>query len=430
MSSWDSSQLMERVANKENLRHAWKRVRSNKGSPGPDGITIEDTQASLEEVLDRLARALRDGRYRPGPVRKVEIPKANGGKRTLGIPNVIDRLAQQAVLQQLTPIFDPIFSNSSHGFRPGRSQHGALKEALGHLRGGFVHVVNIDLAKFFDTVQHDVLMARVARRVDDKSVLRLIGRFLRAGVMEGGLASPRIKGTPQGGPLSPLLSNILLDDLDKELEARGHRFVRYADDFLVFKRRERSAQRTKTTVTRFLAKRLKLTVNETKSSVTTPNDLIYLGYAFYVTDDGIDLTASEEAQKRLMAKLRAEFQRKGRGRSMKKTVDRLNRIVRGWFHYFRLGVNYLRFRRIDQWMRRRVRVLQLRFWGRSLRARRNGVRRLGGDVALQQAVIGLRSGPWALGAHPTMQRLMPTAYIHNELGLFSLLKAWKNDGKR
>ena len=274
---WALGPQMEEVANEENLRRAFQRVRSNRGAPGPDGLTVEDLAANLDVEIPRLRDELLTGRYRPGPVRGVEIPKPTGGTRQLGIPNVLDRMIQQAIAQQLSRHVDPTFSHASFGFRPGKSTLMAIEAALEHLNAGYDEVVNIDLRKFFDTVHHDVLMERLARKIGDKRILKLIGRFLRAGLMLGGMTSPRSAGVPQGGPLSPLLSNVLFDELDKELEERGHRFVRYADDFLIFKRTERAAWRTKEAVTRFLERRLRLQVNEEKSGVQPPEELIYLG---------------------------------------------------------------------------------------------------------------------------------------------------------
>ena len=414
---------MEDVATEENLRRAFRRVRANKGAPGVDGITVLDLEEAFDEELPAVQAALLAGRYRPQAVRKVEIPKVSGGTRTLGIPTVRDRWVQQALNQVMTPCFDPTFSGGSHGFRPGRSQHGALCEAEQHLCAGYTHVVNLDLAKFFDTVQHDVLMVRVARRVRDKKILQLIGRYLRAEMMAGGVTSPRVQGTPQGGPLSPLLSNILLDDLDKMLEERGHRFVRYADDFLVFKRTERAAHRTMKSVSRYLHDRLKLKVNEAKSGVCTPETLTYLGYAFVQIRGVWGLNVSEAAGRRLREKLRNDLTRLGRGRSLTATAETVTRRIRGWFHYYKLARVSRTFERLDKWIRRHFRKLQLRHWGKNLRARMRGLRARGVPSALAAAMVYERKSYWRLSLHGAMHRAMPNAYIHGELGLLSLLAA-------
>ena len=272
--------LMEQVVDVDNLDRAWRQVRRNRGAPGPDGMTIKQFEAWAREHWPGVRQQLLDGTYRPSPVRRKVIPKAGGGERLLGIPNVVDRLIQQATCQVLTPIFDPTFSESSFGFRPGRSAHGATKRVQQIIRQGHTHCVDVDLSKFFDRVQHDVLMAILSRTVHDQRLLRLIGRYLRAGVMVEGVLQPTPEGSPQGGPLSPLLSNILLDNLDKELERRGLQVVRYADDFMIFVRSERSAQRVFASVRCFFTQRLKLVVNEQKSSVRLASDCEHLGFAF------------------------------------------------------------------------------------------------------------------------------------------------------
>jgi RNA-directed DNA polymerase len=411
---------MEEVATDENLRRAHQRVRRNGGAPGPDGMSVEDLDAYVEQNLDTLRAELREGKYRPRPVRGVTIPKPGGGERLLGIPDVLDRLVQQALLQALTPTFDPGFSEASWGFRPGRSQHGALRQAMGHIRGGHDQVVNIDLARFFDTVQHDILMARVGRKVRDKRILKLIGRFLRAGMMLGGVVSPRAQGTPQGGPLSPLLSNVLLDELDKELEERGHLFVRYADDFLIFKRTERAAWRTKTSVTRFLEKRLRLRVNEEKSSVERPATLVYLGYTFTARSGRYELRAAPKSVKRLKERLRPELTRLGRGRSIERTVEQLNPILRGWANYYRRAPDGWIFQRLDTWIRRHLRCLTWRQWGRSFKTRRKRLIARGVREARATKMAATRKGPWRASRTPQLHIALPNRYFHEDLGLVSL----------
>jgi RNA-directed DNA polymerase len=419
------SEQMEEVAELENLRRAYKRVRQNKGSPGPDGQTVEELGAYLSKNIDALREELMAGTYQPGPVRKVLIPKEGGGKRQLGIPNVLDRMVQQALLLVLTPIFDPDFSESSFGFRPGRSQHDALGAVRAYVRDGYQWVVNLDLRKFFDTVQHDVLMARVAKKVADKRILGLIGRFLRAGLMSEGVASPRSEGTPQGGPLSPMLSNVLLDDLDKELEARGHRFVRFADDFVIFKKSERAAWRTKASVGRFLMERLKLQVNEDKSGVVRPWRLTYLGYSFVRVGRDLDLTTSRAAKTRLRNKLRGLLTGQGRGKSIERTVGEVTVVLRGWWHYFRLGYSGGSFKRIDGWVRRRVRCLFWRQWGWSWQTRYRRLRARGVIHRHAATLAATRKGPWRASKTPAMSQAFPNRYLNGDLGLFSLYEAQK-----
>lgn len=415
---------MEVIATEENVWRAYKRVAKNRGAAGPDGETIAALEHRLEDEMPALLKQLLDGSYRPGPVRGVSIPKPGGGERKLGIPNVLDRVVQQAMLQVLTPMFDPDFSDSSYGFRPRRSAHGALRSARTHIRSGNDWVVNLDLRKFFDRVNHDVLMARVTRRIRDKRVLRLIGRYLRAGVMEGGLVSPRSTGTPQGGPLSPLLSNILLDDLDKWLEKRGHLFVRYADDFLIFKRSERAAERMKSKTTQFLGQKLRLQVNEEKSSIERPETLVYLGYTFVATATGFELGACDEAARRLRERLRPHLTRLGRGRRLQATVDKLNPILRGWFEYFQLGVPNYHARQLDGWIRRHLRCLIWRRWRLGVtRYRRMVARGVSPKMAARLAATG--RGPWHSSRTPQMSLAFPNSFFHDGLGLFNLRKAYQ-----
>ena len=272
--------MLERILSRDNLNRAWKRVKENEGAPGVDGITIEEFPAYVAKHWAEIKQQLLDGTYQPLPVKREEIPKRKGGKRPLGIPIVLDRLIQQAILRVLQPIFDPEFSESSYGFRPKRSAHAAVTRVRAIIDSGYRYVVDIDIAKFFDNVNHDLLMARIARKVKDKRVLKLIGRYLRAGVSVDGKIEPTTKGVPQGGPLSPLLANIVLDDLDKELERRGHRFIRYADDFLIFVKSERAALRVFFSVIRYLKLRLQLDINQHKSQITFANDCEYLGFIF------------------------------------------------------------------------------------------------------------------------------------------------------
>lgn len=409
--------LMEEVLRRENLMAAYKRVVRNKGAGGVDGRSVDDLKHQIETDWPVIREQLLSGSYEPSPVRKVQIPKPGGGERTLGIPTVMDRMIQQALSQALTPIFDPTFSEDSYGFRPGRSTHQAVQRAREHMAAGHRWVVDLDLAKFFDTVQHDVLMRRVSRRVKDKRVLRLIGRYLRAGMMEGGLMSPRTEGTPQGGPLSPLLSNILLDDLDKELERRGHCFVRYADDFQLFVKSRTAGERVKTSLEDFLEKRLRLRVNREKSAVDRPWKRKYLGYTV-TTNRKPKLKPDPKSVKRLKVKLKDLF-RRGRGWSLARTIRELNPILRGWGHYFRLADVEGIFEELDQWIRRRLRVLLWRQWKRP-RTRLNELRKRGLEEARAATSAYNGYGPWRNAGASHMNQAVPVSAL-DQMGLLSLL---------
>ncbi len=351
---------MEQVVCRENLVAAWKRVKRNRGTAGVDGMTIDELMPCCHAHWPRLRELLLSGDYRPQPVRRVSIPKASGGERQLGIPTVLDRLIQQALLQVLQPIFDPHFSAHSYGFRPGRSAHDAVKAAQGHVEAGFRWVVDIDLESFFDRVNHDVLMARVAWRVEDKRVLRLIRRYLQAGLCEGGVVSTRTEGTPQGGPLSPLLS-ILLDEWDKELEKRGHRFARYADDCNIYVGSKAAGERVMASCEQFLRQRLRLKVNVAKSQVARPWNVKFLGYTM-TTHHKPRLKPSPISVKRIKERIRWQL-RRGRGQSLGRVISELTPVLRGWINYYRLcEVNGV-IDAFDQWLRRRLRVILWRFAG-------------------------------------------------------------------
>jgi RNA-directed DNA polymerase len=408
---------MEEVVSRENLLLAYRRVKRNRGAPGVDGMTVDDLMPYCREHWSGIREQLLSGTYRPQPVRQVEIPKPGGGVRTLGIPTVLDRLIQQALLQVLTPIFDPTFSEHSFGFRPGRSAHQAVRSARSHMAGGYRWVVDVDLEKFFDRVNHDVLMARVRRRVKDKRVLVVINRYLQAGMMAGGPVSPRTMGTPQGGPLSPLLSNILLDELDKELERRGHRFVRYADDCTVYVRSKAAGERVMASLTRFLQEKLRLKVNRSKSAVARPWERKFLGYSVTVHRQP-KLKVAAESVRRFKQSLRQAF-RAGRGRRIALVVRDLAPKLRGWVAYFRLSEVRGVFEKLDQWLRRKLRALYWRQW-RRWRTRIKELRRRGLDPgrAAYSALNG--RGPWWNAGARHMNQAVPTAELR-QLGLVSLL---------
>ncbi len=413
----EHERLMEAVVGRENMLAAYKRVVANQGAPGVDGMHVEDVWEYCKVNWPRIKVELLEGRYEPQPVLGVEIPKPGGGARQLGIPTAVDRLIQQALHQVLVPIFDPGFSDSSYGFRPGRSAHQAVLKAREHVAAGKRWVVDMDLEKFFDRVNHDVLMARVARKVTDKRVLGLIRRYLRAGLMRGGVASVRTEGTPQGGPISPLLSNILLDDLDKELEARGHSFCRYADDCNMYVRTQRSGERVMASVSRFLRDRLRLRVNETKSAVDRPWKRKFLGYS--MTSHRVPrLKVAPTVVKRLKVMARQEF-RKGRGRSLQAVIDTLAPKLRGWVNYFKLAEVKNVFEELDEWIRHRLRNLIWRQWKRAFTRARNLVRRgLAEQRAWQSATNG--RGPWWNSRASHMNQAFPKKYF-DQLGHVSLL---------
>ena len=413
---------MEEVLRRENMKAAHRRVVRNGGAPGIDGMTVEELMPYCREHWAQIREELLGGTYEPRPVRQVEIPKPDGkGVRTLGIPTVLDRMIQQALLQKLTPIFDPTFSDASYGFRPGRSTHQAVQRAREHIAAGNRWVVDLDLERFFDRVNHDVLMARVARRVKDKRVLRLIRRYLQAGNMDGGLVSSRAEGTPQGGPLSPLLSNILLDELDKELEQRGHRFVRYADDCNVYVRSEAAGERVMASLERFLEKRLRLQVNRDKSAVERPWKRKFLGYSVTVNREP-KLRIARQSMKRLRAKLRPVF-RRGRGRSLASTIEELGPVLRGWVAYFRMAEVKASFVELDAWVRRRLRCIVWRQW-KTPRTRRRKLERLGVGADLAAAGAYGGRGPWHNSNGHHMKLAVPNETLRR-MGLVSLLEEYQ-----
>jgi RNA-directed DNA polymerase len=404
---------MEAIVERDNLRKALARVRRNKGAPGIDGMTVDDLAAHLKDHWPNIRAQLLDGTYQPQPVRRVEIPKATGGTRPLGIPTVLDRFIQQAVLQVLQADWDPTFSDHSHGFRPGRSAQDAVRAAQVYIAAGDRYVVDIDLEKFFDQVNHDILMGLVAKRVADRRILRLIRGFLTAGVLANGLVGPTDEGTPQGGPLSPLLSNLMLDVLDRELERRGHRFARYADDCNIYVCSRRAGERVMATVQRFLARRLKLKINAAKSAVDPPSRRKFLGFSF---------TAGKVPRRRIAPQALARFKsrvrertRRTRGASLARIVEELSRYLVGWRGYFGFCETMSVLRRLDQWVRRRLRAIAWKQWKRGrtrfAELRRRGV---GKDLAAQTA--SSPHGPWRLSNSPALAIAIPNAFLET-LGL-------------
>jgi RNA-directed DNA polymerase len=400
-------QLMEEVCERENCLQAYKRVKSNKGSPGIDGMTVEQLPGYLKEHWPAIRKQLLSGIYKPQPVRRVEIPKPDGGVRQLGIPTVLDRMVQQAIMQVLQGRWDAAFSEHSHGFRPGRSAHQAVAEAQKHIAEGRRWVVDLDLEKFFDRVNHDKLMAVVAHRVADKRMLRLIRAFLTAGVMENGLVGPVDEGMPQGGPLSPLLSNLVLDELDRELERRKHCFVRYADDCNIYVRSRRAGERVKQNITRFITRRLKLKVNEQKSAVARPVERKFLGFSFTL----------REAKRRIAAKAIVRFKQKvreltgrTRGISIEQMTKELASYLRGWRSYFGFCETPTVLESLDQWIRRRLRSMIWKQWQRG-RVRFARLCARGVNPYLAGTTAGSPHGPWRIANSPAMSIAFPIAYF-------------------
>jgi len=409
--------LMARVLAPANLRRAYQRVVSNKGAPGADGMTVDGLAGYVKQYWPILKVRLLAGEYHPQGVRAVDIPKPKGGTRQLGIPSVVDRLIQQALLQQLTPIFDPLFSDYSYGFRPGRSAHQAIETARGHVAAGHRWCVELDLEKFFDRVNHDVLMAYVARQIEDKRVLTLIRRYLEAGTMSGGLVSRRQEGAPQGGPLSPLLSNILLNELDSELERRGHRFVRYADDANIYVRTPRAGARVMAGVERFLNQRLKLTLNREKSRVAGSWMCDYLGYGMSWHQQP-KLRVATMSLRRLRDRLR-ELLRGARGRKMANVIERINPVLRGWAGYFKLTQGKRAMEQLDGWIRHKLRCIVWRQWKQPSTRARN-LMRLGLDEGRACKSASNGRGPWWSSGASHMNQALPKK-LWDQLGLVSIL---------
>lgn len=408
-----AEQLMEEVCERENCKQAWKRVKANKGSAGVDGMTVQQLPEFLKQHWPAIREQLLSGTYKPQPVRRVEIPKPDGGVRKLGIPTVLDRFIQQAVMQVLQGRWDRTFSDHSYGFRPGRSAHQALEQAQQYIAEGYRWCVDLDLEKFFDRVSHDKLMARIETRVSDRRMLKLIRSFLKAGVMEGGLVSPVDEGTPQGGPLSPLLSNIVLDEFDRELERRDLRFARYADDSNIYVRSRRAGERVMASITRFITTKLKLKGNQQKSAVSRPWERKFLGFSF---------TSNREPKRRIAPKAVVRFKekvreitRRTRGVSTERMAEDLSRYLRGWIGYFGKCQTPSVLEDLEKWFRRRLRSAIWKQWKRgSVRFDELRKRGVGKDLAAQTA--GSAHGPWRLANSPALAFALPNAYF-DSLGI-------------
>jgi RNA-directed DNA polymerase len=408
---------VEQVVSSENMQRAWQQVKANKGAAGIDNMSITDYPEFARANWAGIKASLLDGTYTPAPVKRVEIPKDSGGNRPLGIPTVSDRVIQQAIAQVLVPVFDPQFSESSFGFRPGRSAHQAVKKVVDLISKGYRYAVDIDLAKFFDTVDHDVLMSRVSRRIKDKGILKLIGKYLRAGVVVNGRLNQTSKGVPQGGPLSPLLSNILLDDLDKELEKRGHKFCRYADDLIILVRSKRAGERVMESISRFLEKKLKVQVNRDKSKVVRAERSTFLGFTF--TNNR--LTVSDKSLTKCKNELRRLTWRSW-GVAMEYRYRKIRTYVQGWMNYFGIGLRYNDAVEMDQWFRRRIRMCYWKQWHRA-RKRIGELIKLGA-YERQAILTGLsRKGYWHLAKTFSMNVGLSNAYLTKQ-GLTSLRTLW------
>jgi RNA-directed DNA polymerase len=413
-----TDRLMEEVCERENLKEALRQVKANKGSSGVDGMTVVALSDYLKQHWPAIREQLLSGTYEPKPVRRVEIPKPDGGVRKLGIPTVLDRFIQQAVMQVLQRRWDRTFSDHSYGFRPGRSAHQAVAQAQQHIAEGHGWCVDLDLEKFFDRVNHDKLMGRIANRIEDKRLLKLIRAFLNAGVMENGLVSPNVEGTPQGGPLSPLLSNLVLDELDRELERRGHRFVRYADDCNIYVRSERAGQRVMKGVTRFITQRLKLKVNETKSAVARPQERKFLGFSFSAGPE-VKRVIAPKALDRFKQRIR-EITRRTKGISIETTMEELAPYLRGWRNYFGFCETPEVLVYLTRWVRLRLRAALWRQW-KTPRRRRAALLQLGVRPRLASNTAGSGRGPWYLARAKALSVGLSNAYFKS-LGLPTLIE--------
>ena len=410
-------ELLEQVLDHKNMRKAWARVKANKGAAGVDRMSISDATTFIRQNWEAIRSTLENGRYCPRPVRRVLIPKPDGGSRPLGIPTVLDRLIQQAIAQVLTPIFDPHFSESSYGFRSGRSAHDAVRQVKKLFRSGYRYAVDADLSKFFDTVNHNLLMRCVEKRVKDKRVLKLIRKYLQAGVMNDGRCEPTRQGVPQGGPLSPILANILLDELDKELEKRGHKFVRYADDFIIMVKSQCAGERVFSSVRKFLERKLKLEVNETKSKVARLDECTFLG--FQIIRGKIRWSPkSEKAFKRRIKELTG----RSWGVSMKYRLMKLRQYMRGWIGYYGISEYYKPIPPLDQWIRRRLRMCYWKMWKRP-KKRFKELRKLGVPLKQTKMVVSSRKAYWKLSRTLATNMGMGNAWLA-EQGLISLKEQW------
>lgn len=407
----DTENLLEKIVDRRNFFEAYKKVKANKGSHGIDGMRVDELLPYLKGNYENLKASLLSGTYKPQAVRRVEIPKPNGTLRLLGIPTVIDRLIQQSINQVLSPIFDREFSNSSYGFRPRRSAHMALKQSQKHINEGYKYVVDIDLEKFFDTVNHDILMHLIAKKIEDKRVLKLIRKYLNSGIMLEGAVVKSEEGAVQGGPLSPLLSNILLDELDKELETRGHRFCRYADDCNIYVKSKRAGERVLKSLTIFLERKLKLKVNTEKSAVSSPTKRKFLGYSFYYSKDGIKLRVHDKSYKRLKEKIR-KITNRNVSMNFNYRIKKLNEIIVGWINYFKLADMKSKLIELDCWIRRRLRACVWKTWKKT-KTKFNNLIKLGIPRSKSWEYANTRKGYWRISCSPILNKTITNQRLIN-----------------
>jgi len=401
--------LLERILHRDNLNAAYKRVKRNGGAAGVDGMTVDEMLPYLREHGDELIASIRGGWYKPKPVRRVEIPKPDGGVRLLGVPTVVDRMVQQAINQVLQPVFEPTFSDNSYGFRPGRNAQQAMKKAMMYYEQGYTQVVDIDLAKYFDTVNHDILMEMVSREVEDKAVVKLIRKFLKSGVMADGLLSPTEEGTPQGGNLSPLLSNIYLAEFDRMLESRGHKFVRYADDCNIYVQSRRAADRVMESCTKYLEGKLKLKVNREKSKTGSPTRLKFLGFSLYKTGKKTGIRPHENSLERFKDRIRKLTSRK-QARSMEEILWRLKLYTRGWLGYYAIADMKSRMDALNQWVRRRLRQILWKQWKR-IGAKHDNLVRLGVNNGKAWEWANSRLGYWRVAGSWILATTLTNEYL-------------------
>lgn len=401
--------LLERILHKDNLNAAYKRVKQNGGAAGVDGMTVDEMLPYLKEHREELLESIRKGRYKPQPVRRVEIPKPDGGKRKLGVPTVIDRMIQQAVVQVLQPIYEPIFSDSSYGFRPNRSAHMAIKKAEEYYKAGYTNVVDLDLAKYFDTVNHALMMGMLRERIKDERVVELIKKFLKSGVMINGLVSPTTEGTPQGGNLSPLLSNIYLTAFDRMLEARGHKFVRYADDCNIYVKSRRAAERVMTNCMEYLEGTLKLKVNRDKSNVGSPLKFKFLGFSLYKIKEKTGIRPHGKPLKKFKDKIKEITSRK-QARPIKQILINLRKYTTGWLGYYSIADMDKKIKSLNEWIRRRIRQIFWKQWKRT-RARCDNLIKLGIPKGKAWEWANSRLGYWRIAGSWILDRSLTNKYL-------------------
>lgn len=417
-----ADRLLEEILNANNLNVAFKRVKSNKGSHGVDGMKVDELLQYLKQNGEQLKKSILEGTYRPQPVRRVEIPKPDGGIRLLGIPTVVDRMIQQATAQILSPIFEKTFSDNSYGFRPKRDAKQAINKAKGYIENGYKWVVDIDLAKYFDTVNHDKLMALIAREITDKRVLKLIRLFLQSGVMINGVFIDTEEGCPQGGPLSPLLSNIMLNEFDKELERRGHKFCRYADDSNIYVKSKRAGERVMDSVTKYLEGKLKLRVNKDKSAVDRPWKRKFLGFTFYQWYGKIGVRVHQKSIDKLKNKVR-EITSRSTGKSMEYRIEKLKQCAIGWINYFGIADISKLTKELDEWTRRRIRMCFWKQW-KKIKTKHDNLKRLGVDDQKAWEHANTRKGYWRISHSPILSTTLTNKYLES-IGYASFNKRYK-----